>query len=31
MKWVTAEELEGLPISGPVQKMKTALQQRGDV
>lgn len=31
MKWVTAEELESLPISGPVQKMKTALQQRGDV
>lgn len=31
MKWVTAEELELLPIAGPVQKMKTALQQRGDV
>ncbi|SDI55638.1 A/G-specific DNA-adenine glycosylase [Planococcus glaciei] len=31
MKWVTAEELELLPISGPVQKMKTVLKQRGDV
>lgn len=31
MKWVTAEELDLLPIAGPVQKMKTALQQRGDV
>lgn len=31
MKWVTAEQLELLPIAGPVQKMKTALQQRGDV
>ena len=31
MKWVTAEELELLPIAGPVQKMKTALQIRGDV
>lgn len=31
MKWVTAEELDLLPIAGPVQKMKTALQLRGDV
>jgi A/G-specific adenine glycosylase len=31
MRWVTAEELELLPIAGPVQKMKTALQTRGDV
>ncbi|MGK7379989.1 A/G-specific adenine glycosylase [Planococcus sp. 1R117A] len=31
MKWVTAEELELLPISGPVQKMKAVLKQRGDV
>jgi A/G-specific adenine glycosylase len=31
MKWVTAAELELLPIAGPVQKMKTALQLRGDV
>ncbi|HSP22009.1 MAG TPA: A/G-specific adenine glycosylase [Planococcus sp. (in: firmicutes)] len=31
MKWVTAEELELLPVAGPVRKMKEALQQRGDV
>ncbi|WKA55833.1 A/G-specific adenine glycosylase [Planococcus shixiaomingii] len=31
MKWVTAAELELLPIAGPVQKMKTALLLRGDV
>ncbi|MFK8795791.1 A/G-specific adenine glycosylase [Planococcus plakortidis] len=31
MKWVTPEQLENLPIAGPVQKMKTALEQRGDV
>ena len=31
MKWVNAAEMEGLPISGPVQKMKTALKSRGDV
>ncbi|MDQ0430561.1 A/G-specific adenine glycosylase [Planomicrobium stackebrandtii] len=31
MRWVTAEEMDLLPIAGPVQKMKTALQQRGDV
>ncbi|WP_033542347.1 A/G-specific adenine glycosylase [Planococcus sp. CAU13] len=31
MKWVNAEEMEGLPIAGPVQKMKTALKNRGDV
>ncbi len=31
MKWVNAAEMELLPISGPVQKMKTALISRGDV
>ncbi|RNF38170.1 A/G-specific adenine glycosylase [Planococcus salinus] len=31
MKWVTREELDLLPISGPVQKMKQALQQRGEI
>lgn len=31
MKWVNAAEMELLPISGPVQKMKTALKSRGDV
>lgn len=31
MRWVTAEELELLPIAGPAQKMKTALLQKGDV
>ena len=31
MKWVTKEEFEFLPIAGPVQKMKNALQIRGDV
>ncbi|WP_203334736.1 A/G-specific adenine glycosylase [Planococcus beigongshangi] len=31
MKWVNAAEMEELPISGPVQKMKTALKSRGDV
>ena len=31
MKWVTKEELELLPIAGPVQKMKQALQQRGEI
>ncbi|ANU11694.1 A/G-specific adenine glycosylase [Planococcus antarcticus DSM 14505] len=31
MRWVTAEELDLLPIAGPVQKMKISLQQRGDV
>ncbi|WP_083249695.1 A/G-specific adenine glycosylase [Planococcus maritimus] len=30
MKWVTPEQLEQLPIAGPGQKMKTALEQRGD-
>ncbi|MFC4711297.1 A/G-specific adenine glycosylase [Planococcus dechangensis] len=31
MRWVTPEQLENLPIAGPGQKMKTALEQRGDV
>lgn len=31
MKWVTSAEMELLPIAGPVQKMKTALTNRGDV
>ncbi len=31
MKWVTPEQLARLPIAGPGQKMKTALEQRGDV
>ncbi|MFD1031371.1 A/G-specific adenine glycosylase [Metaplanococcus flavidus] len=30
MKWVNAAEMDLLPISGPVQKMKTALTSRGD-
>lgn len=30
MKWVNAVEMEYLPISGPVQKMITALTSRGD-
>ncbi|HSJ37944.1 MAG TPA: A/G-specific adenine glycosylase [Planococcus sp. (in: firmicutes)] len=31
MKWVSAAEMDLLPIAGPVQKMKTALINRGDV
>ena len=31
MKWVDSAEMDLLPISGPVQKMKTALKSRGDV
>lgn len=31
MKWVDAAQMELLPIAGPVQKMKTALTNRGDV
>ncbi|WP_422124775.1 A/G-specific adenine glycosylase [Planococcus sp. X10-3] len=30
MKWVNAAEMDFLPVSGPVQKMKTALTSRGD-
>lgn len=30
MKWVNAAEMDLLPIAGPVQKMKTALLNRGD-
>jgi len=31
MRWVNAAEMDLLPIAGPVQKMKTALLNRGDV
>ncbi|HSI66248.1 MAG TPA: A/G-specific adenine glycosylase [Planococcus sp. (in: firmicutes)] len=31
MKWVSAEELEVLPVAGPVQKMKEALRIRGEL